>query len=116
MFQSNRKDRIGQLTEKVSVYREITVKDTFGALEIKKQAIVQNRWAKVELKSMSESAEMDKIQFNQAIKVTMRYIDITQNDIIEYEGNFYNVYSFIPMQRKSYIVLEAELITEPTDV
>lgn len=115
MFKNNRKDRIGQLTEKVSIYKEAPVKDSWGATEIKRTEIVKDRWAKVEMTSMDEGPEDDKILMTQTITVTMRFVDCEEDYLIEYNGNFYNIFFINPVQRKSYVILKASLIFEPDE-
>lgn len=97
----------------INIWRIAEVKDAIGAVEKQKQLVQENYWAKVQYDTGEEKLEDAKIQLFQSLTVTCRFAGFKENDIIEHETKFYDVYSVENFEKNSYQRMKCVLQTEP---
>lgn len=82
----------GRLNKRVTIKRYIEEENDLGSLETKLKPI-KTVWAEIRPVRGQESLEYYKINNQETYKITMRYTDVTEKDVIEYDGKQYQIMS-----------------------
>lgn len=98
--------RPGELDEKISIYKEMSVSDGMGGKEISLAPVAVGLWCKVRPLTGNEAVKFDRVQAVESTAFIIRYrSDVKESYRIKWNGEEYNIRR-IPGKSKRSMYLE----------
>lgn len=95
----------GRLKKRVTIKRYQEVEDEEGNA-VETLLPLKTVWAEIRAKRGDEQAEYYKTLNTETYKVTMRYTDVTEKDVLDYNGHQFQILSIVdPLEEHYYLEL-----------